>query len=279
MIFNYTNAAEVSREIGKARKQEHISDIPVRFLKLCRGRISVHLSDLFNLCIDQSVYPDLFKLARITPIFKTGSKLEIKNHRPVSVLPNLAKLFESLIYSRIKHFFDDSEVLSENQFGFRKDQSTELACFQLVNKIVPAIDEKCFCICVFLDFSACFDTLSRQILFHKLDRYGVRGESLDFIRSYFSSRRQFVNFNGIDSATLYQNLGVIQGSKCGPLFFDIYSKDMNNLLKDDENILYADDTTLVYSHHDLDFLTNHVNNKLSLLYDWCCFNKLLLNPS
>ena len=89
----------------------------------------------------------------------------------------------------------------------------------------------------------------------------------------------YIRYNGTNSTVRGPNLGTIQGSKCGPLFYDIYSNDLHFLCSSDENILFADDTCLVYAGESLELLVNHVNERLSLIYDWCCFNKLSINPS
>ena len=78
---------------------------------------------------------------------------------------------------------------------------------------------------------------------------------------------------------MIQNLGVVQGSKCAPLYFDIYSNEFFHLCSNDDLILYADDTCLIFTSNDITFLTQHVNNKLRLILEWCNYNKLCLNPS
>ena len=135
-----------------------------------------------------------------------------------------------------------------------------------------------YAICVFIDYSACFDTIRRDILVDKLYRYGVRGNALNLIKSYFTDRLQYVNFDGVNSETLEQNLGVIQGSKNGPLFFDIYSNDLNSMCTENECLLFADDTCLTYVGNNLDALVQTVNERLSSILDWCRYNKLSINP-
>ena len=88
-----------------------------------------------------------------------------------------------------------------------------------------------------------------------------------------------MSFQESKSETLEQGLGVIQGSKNGPLFFDIYSNDLNSLCAENECILFADDTCLIYIGDDLDSLVHHVNDRLSSILDWCRYNKLSINPS
>ena len=183
-----------------------------------------------------------------------------------------------MIYSRVRGYFDDSWLLSNNQFGYRKNKNTELAITTLIKRVLPALENKSFAICVFLDFSACFDT-SHDMLLNKLYSYGITGVGLILIRAYLRNWKQYVRYNVSNSTVRGQNLGTIQGSKCGPLFCDIYSNDRNFLCSSDEDILLADDTCLVYTGESLELLVNHVNERLSLIYDWCCFNKLSINPS
>ena len=107
----------------------------------------------------------------------------------------------------------------------------------------------------------------------------MRGVGLDLIKSYFNQREQYVSYSNSKSEILLQNMGVIQGSKNGPTFFDIYSNDLNYLCDADECILFADDTCLTYVHSDIEYLINHVGQRLSVILDWCRFNKLSINPS
>ena len=142
---------------------------------------------------------------------------------------------------------------------------------------MPSIQDKKFAICVFLDYRACFDTICRNILFSKLYRYGVRGLPLELIKSYFHGRKQFVSIKDVHSRVQEQNIGVIQGSKTGPLFFDIYANDFNSICLNDENILYADDTSLVYLGDDVRNLCDHVNSRLNVMLNWCKTNRISLN--
>ena len=86
-------------------------------------------------------------------------------------------------------------------------------------------------------------------------------------------------YNSVASETVSQDIGVIQGSKCGPLFFDIYSNDMNYLLPNDDKIFYADDTCLVFRGLDIATIMEGINSTLAKVADWCKFNKLALNPA
>ena len=275
--FEVCSSEEISLEISKIKKTGGIHDISGKFIKLCSLQLSEILSNLFNRCISEGIYPLSFKTAKITPVFKKGSRNEISNHRPISVLPNLSKVFDSIIYKRVKSFFEINGLLNPDQFGFRSQRNTELAIFTLLERIIPSFQNPSFSIVVFLDFSACFDTVHRGNLLQKLERYGIRDIELSLISSYFENRNQCVIYNGSTSSNRYQNIGTIQGSKTGPLYFDIYSGDLAKLCFEDEFIMFADDTCLTYSGDNLSQLISHVNERLALIYDWCCHNKLALN--
>ena len=277
MVFDFITDLEVSKEISNLRKQGEKCDILAKFLKISKNHVSQILCKLFNICLLQGIFPDNLKHAKITPVFKRGCPFNIPNYRPISIVSNISKIFESLIYKRLSKYFASQGLLSEHQFGFRKERNTEMAIFTLVDRVIPAIELKHYAICVFLDFSACFDTLCRDTLITKLYRYGVRGPPLDLIKSYFKNRIQSVNFGEATSSSALQSLGVIQGSRCGPLYYDIYSSDIKNLCSDDEFLMFADDTCLVYTGNDLPALTEHVNKRLAVVSDWCKFNKLALN--
>ena len=270
---------EIQKQIMTMKKEGALGDIPRRVLKMCMDHISEIISDFYNRCITQGKYPDIFKIAQITPVYKKGQKNRIENHRPISILPNLSKIFENIIYSRLSSFFHDCNILTDNQYGYRKHKNTELAIFTLVERLMPAFENKLYGICVSLDYSACFDTISRSCLLQKLDRHGVRGVPYELMESYFENRTQCVKYRGVVSKSKPQELGVVQGSKCGPLLYDIYTSDIANVCDDAEYIMYADDTILMMTGNNLDELERRMNRKLEQISEWCRFNKLSLNAS
>ena len=188
----------------------------------------------------------------------------------------MSKIFESLLYNRLQTFFNSNNLLSSHKYGYRRGLGTERAILEFINLVMPALSNKEFCIIVFLDYSKCFDTLCRETLVRKFEKYGVRGEFLDFIKSYLTDRCQMVQIRSALSNMESQNLGVIQGSKNGPLMYDIYSGDFENICTDDY-VLCADDTVIGFRGTDLKELLDHVNAKLANIHKWCNSNKLSLN--
>ena len=98
--------------------------------------------------------PDEWKIAHLTPNYKgKGSKSDINNYRPLSVLPPIAKIFESLLAIRISNYFESNNLLFNSQFGFRKGLSCELALNTLIEKIRDRLDLREYGLAIFLDLS------------------------------------------------------------------------------------------------------------------------------
>ena len=132
---------------------------------------------------------------------------------------------------------------------------------------------------MYLDLSKAFDTLDHNILLRKLHHYGIRGIALDWFRSYLTDRKMYVDYKGITSKEHNINYGMPQGSVLGPLLFILYTNDLPNTLTVSKSILFADDTTIYYSHSNLNTLYTNLNKDLQILNDWFKTNKLSLNVS
>jgi len=146
--------------------------------------------------------PTEWKLAHLTPNHKgKGSKSDINNYRPLSVLSPIAKVYESLLAERISNFFESNNLLYDNQFGFRKGLSCELALNTFIDKIRQKLELKEYVIAIFLDLSKAFDTISHKILLLKLKYYNFSPSALSLVENYLSDRTMKVNLNGTFSKT------------------------------------------------------------------------------
>ena len=169
--------------------------IPMWLVKDSVELISSPLMNIVNLSINSGIVPDELKIARVLPLFKSGDNRVFSNYRPISVLPVFSKIFEKVVYNRLFDYFNKFNVLSQNQYGFRKGHSTSLALHHLYDKISAAIDKKKFTVGIFLDLSKAFDTVDHGIVLKKLEHYGIRGLVLEWIKSYFTNRQQCVEYN------------------------------------------------------------------------------------
>ena len=174
-------------------------------------------------------------------------------------------------------------ILSNNQFGFRKNHSTFMAVLDLIDNLSKSFIlndlflNHLFLNHKFIDLSKAFDTVNHKILIEKLSHYGIRGTPLLWFSDYLSNRKQFIKFNDALSDYKTVNCGVPQGSILGPLLIFIYVNDISNCCSLLKLILFADDTSLFFSGKDLNELIRIVNQELSVIVTWFKSNKLSLN--
>lgn len=107
--------------------------ITVEILKSLTAIITPYLTDLFNEMIRQGTLPDLLKSAIITPVFKSGDKTLQINYRPISVISNVAKLLEKIIKNRLINYLEKHNILSQHQYGFRTNRSTQDAIMEVTS--------------------------------------------------------------------------------------------------------------------------------------------------
>jgi len=254
--------------------------IPTEILKLVKFNICFPLKEIINMSFATGVYPDLLKIAKVIPIFKNkGDQLLVTNYRPISLLSNINKFFEKLVYSRVISFLNLYNCIYEFQFGFRANHSTNHALISLTEQIREALDNSYFACGIFIDLQKAFDTVDHNILLNKLDHYGIRGLANNWFKSYLTNRKQFVSINGFNSSEQLMKYGVPQGSVLGPLLFLIYINDLHNSIKFSTVHHFADDTNLLVVGKDITKIQKQINIDLKSLCTWLRANKISLNAS
>ena len=204
-------------------------------------------------------YPDALKISKVIPIHKNGDTSDLNNYRPISLLSIFDKIMEKLMHKQLYDFLQEHNILFQNQFGFRKNNSTTFALLQITDKIKETIDNKKYGCGIFIDLSKAFDTVNYEILLRKMEHYGIRGVALDWFTSYLSNRKQYVYLNGEPSQLDNTTCGVPQGSVLGPLLFLIYINDLPNISEVLQFYLFADDTNIYYEAESIDKLEKIIN--------------------
>jgi hypothetical protein len=137
------------------------------------------------------------------PIFKKGDKDTLTNYRPISLLTLFSKIFEKVIYKRFDNHMISNNILAKEHYGFRNNTSTEKAIFQLINNMLKALDNKHLVGGIFCDLIKAFDCVDHDILFGKLEFYGIKDSSNNLIKSYSKDRYQRVVIRNKSSNTYY----------------------------------------------------------------------------
>ena len=264
----------------KPKLSSGFDNISMKLVKHSINHIATPLTHIFNLTFTTGIIPQNLKVAKVTPIYKSGNKHLFNNYRPISVLPSFSKLLEKVVYQKLSNFLENNQLLNKHQYGFRRKHSTIHPILHFIKHITESSNKptKDNTLGVFIDLTKAFDTISHEILLEKLKYYGIRGLSNDWFRNYLSDRKQFMEINNVTSSRTTITHGVPQGSTLGPLLFLIYINDLPHATQ--LNVLsFADDTTVYSSNHSTCNLFTHTNTELSKINEWFKANKLSLNST
>ena len=276
--FDPTSIDEIKCIIRKLNKNSPGPDgIPLILLKNNVNMISPLVCEFINLSMSKSVYPSELKRARVTPLFKGGDSMDMGNYRPISNLSIINKIFEKVIHARLSEHIETNNVITNSQFGFRKNLSTQSALLSLTDKILNTLGSNHVGAALFMDFKKAFDSINHDILLRKLQFYGFHGKIYQWIKSYLSNRSQYIKLEEAESSLQNIEFGVPQGSILGPLLFLIFINDMPNCSEIIFFCLFADDSNLFINATDFDSLQSILNNELPKVSNWILVNQLSVN--
>ena len=189
-----------------------------------------------------------------------------------------SKVFERILYDHFYEYLASNNLLSKQQFGFRRFHSTMSALLDCTNECYINMDRDIYNLIVFLDLKKAFDTAVEHVLLSaKLELYGVNGLALNLFKSYFAERLQVYSGNSKLSNPRIVNCGVPQGSILGPLLFLVYINDLPNCLQFPSARQFADDTSITVSGKSIEEMERTINLDLLNVKEWLLANKLSLN--
>ena len=220
-----TSPIEVAKIIRNTKKSySSYCGVPGKFLHTVATPISFSMSRLLNNLFSNGHFPDIWKIAHVTAIYKrSGPKTDKSNFRPISLLPTLSKVAESVMHDRLLKHCIENDLISQKQAAYLKGDSTVSQLLYIVHNIRYNWAQNKITHGLFLDVSSAFDKVWHKGLLAKLSQAGVDDMFYDIISSYLENRKQIVVVDGKKVRYFrYQSRGPPRLKIGSPAIFDIY---------------------------------------------------------
>ena len=122
--------------------------------------------------ISHGIFPNVWKVGKLKPVFKKGKKVNPSNYRPILLLPLISKIIEKVVHNQTNEFLSDNKILYNYQSGVRTNQLTNLCLYFLTDKILKGFDEGLLIGMILIDLQKAFNTINHEILLKKLEAIG-----------------------------------------------------------------------------------------------------------
>nr|CAI5832709.1 unnamed protein product [Callosobruchus analis] len=177
-------------------------DIPVTLLKETAHIIAVPLAYIINLSVSIGDFPDKLKIAHIKPVHRKDLLKDFKNYRQVSLLSNISKIFERIIYDQLVLFLESNGLFCEQQSGFRKGRNSIRAIYLALVEVLDSLNREQLTTALCIDLTKAFDMVDHGILCKKLKLYSLDKVSISLLESYLKNRQQSVVEYGNNGALI-----------------------------------------------------------------------------
>ena len=262
----------------KPKKSSGLDFVPPTIIKLAIDVITTPLTWVINSSLSSGEFPSCWKSAKVSPIYKNkGSKYSKEYYRPVSNLKSISKVIEDIVNRRVLNYFEKNALFPQSQHGFRRQRSTFSAVSEMHEKWLKIKETKSHQAVAFLDLSAAFDTLSKDIVCQKLRCYGFDKTSVNWFNSYLSEREQRVMIGSTISKPITLKVGSPQGAILSPTVFIILISDMELYCPEAQLCGYADDTSVTVEDKSLNKVKQKCESAVQKLLVYMAINKLSCN--
>ena len=278
--LNTINTKYVLDAIGRLKngKASGPDKVAIKLAKDAAKFIAYPIMCIFNSSIKNGIFPDVWKTASVTPIHKPGSKSDLNNYRPISVISVFARMLERLVHDQLSEFRTVNNILMSSQAAFCKLNSTTTSLISSTDHWHENKDNNKMKLARSLDLRKAFDTVDHNILIKKLNSNVSVDRTGGWFECYLSNRTQFYTLNENKSKQKKFTCGIPQGSCLGPLQFILYFNDFENSLQYSRASIYADNRNAKIASDGIQRMIDNANQEMLNLSDWMRINKLSSNP-
>ena len=249
--------------------------IHTNILKQNSDFFAFHVQKDINTSISTSKFPNDLKEADVIPVYKKKSKLSKENYWPISILPNISKVYERCLHDQISKYFETR--FSKFQCGFRKGYSAQHCLLAMIEKWKTAVGNGGVFAALLTDLSKAFDCILHDLIIAKLAAYGFDTNALALIHNYLSNRKPRVKINSVYSIWKDISYGVPQRSILGLLLFNIHLCDLFYFLENTDIASYADNNTPCSAQKNRETVTNTIETSSPVIFDWFSDNVMKAN--
>lgn len=251
--------------------------VPPIVLKKCATQLVIPLTYLFNRSILEGYIPKPWKKSFVKPFHKSGNKADVQNYRPISNISAVPKLFESIVYDKVKDILNP--LITEQQHGFVKFRSTSTNLISFYQFLTSVLDQGDQVDVLYSDFSKAFDKVNINILITKMQTLGISDPLLSWFRSYLTERTQVIQVENFLSDEIPVTSGCPQGGHLSGFLFNLFINDLSCLCGGSADIqrwFFADDYRVALRITKPDDC-EQLQNALLELVNWCELNRMQLN--
>ena len=245
-------------------------------LKVCKDQLAPPLQSLYNLSLQQSIVPDLWKMSCVVPIPKIARPTELNDMRPVALTSNIMKVLERLVLRRLKPQTEHAQ--DPLQFAYQESVGVDDAVLYLLHRAYSYLDVRGNHVRImFFDFSSAFNTIQPRLLRSRLDSMGLPSSITAWITDYLTNRPQYVRLGSCVSDTIKSSTGAPQGTVLAPYLFTLFTSNFTHNSQTCHLQKYSDDTAIVACVRDGQ--EGEYRDLVRAFSDWSEDNGLLLNTN
>jgi hypothetical protein len=280
--LHHITEPEVSKALRaiNSNKASDIYKIKPAIIKDLEPFLTPILTSLYNTSIDENEYPDSLKYTKAIEVYKAKDKTLPVNYRPISLLPIIAKVLDTLLNNQLMTHLTDNNIISPTQYAFRPNSSTTLALQSILNRLHHNTHQHHPALAIYVDLSKAYDTISHRKLIDKLRKeFNFTPGTLKYFESYFHNRQQSLHTQHAQSSTQTITHGIPQGSTLSTTFFLLYINNIIQTVPRSKVYTYADDTTLLITAGSVSELTALAQSELTHLISYFHSNNLVPNAT